>query len=173
MNHKTRYVQRSAAILLTRQPILLTRQPILLTQQPIVLTQQPIGSHWHAHGVMSALAFVLSILVASQPAVVPPSKESPLTRARALSPPIPAATSDAAFEGADFFETHGALLRAAWQEHGLADDSLSSFRRTTTEPRAMLRQLNRFRFLGWRTLPLAPNVIHRSLKRLLVSCVRA
>ena len=46
-----------------------------------------------------------------------------LAAARALpAPPPPAATVDAEYENADYFDAHGSLLREAWREFGLGAD---------------------------------------------------
>ena len=46
-----------------------------------------------------------------------------LAAARALpAPPPPAATVDAEYENADYFDAHGNLLREAWREFGLERD---------------------------------------------------
>lgn len=50
-----------------------------------------------------------------------------VVRARSLTAPNPVATINAEFEESDFFENHGDLLRAAWREHGLAEQRLSQF----------------------------------------------
>ena len=52
---------------------------------------------------------------------------SALARARELSAPVPKQTSGGEFEGQEWFETHGALLNAAWRELGVHDERFSAF----------------------------------------------
>lgn len=72
------------------------------------------------------LLATLSLAAAASAADRPSDNAAAL--ARALIPPTPVAKRDAEFEEAEFYQRHGELLRAAWRDYGLADESLADFR---------------------------------------------